>query len=79
MLIGEAGEPGRKLAKALRLAPRPVITRTHLDRVAIDVRTVEEEDPLAEMVENAAERLRVEPSTGMSAPDGLGAVSEEEL
>jgi L-seryl-tRNA(Ser) seleniumtransferase len=79
LLLGEAGAPGRQLAKALREAPRPVITRTHLDRVAVDVRTVEEEDPLVEMVENAAERLRVEPSTGMSVPEALGAVSEEEL
>lgn len=79
LLLGEPGEPGRKLAKALRQTPRPVITRTHLDRVAIDVRTVGEEDPLAEMVENAAERLRVEPSTGTSVPEALGAVSEEEL
>lgn len=78
VVLGETGAQGRALAAALRATPVPVITRTHLDRPALDVRTVQEEDPLEEMVENAVARLRVVPSTGASVPGGLGVVSEEE-
>jgi L-seryl-tRNA(Ser) seleniumtransferase len=47
VLVGEPGEPGRALAEALRGCAPPVITRVVDDRVAMDVRSVFEDDVIA--------------------------------
>lgn len=44
VLVGPPGAPGRRLGHHLRVSPRPILARVVDDRVALDVRTIRDEE-----------------------------------